>query len=41
MYRLYHRFALSAILVYQLAVRYCFLRNADLRVGLKVLLKAA
>jgi hypothetical protein len=35
------RFALSAILVYQLAVLYCFLQNADLRVGLKALIKSA
>ena len=35
------RFALSAVLVYQLAVLYCFLQNADLRVGLKALVKSA
>lgn len=35
------RFALGAILVYQLAVLYCFLTDADLRIGLKALLKAA
>ena len=35
------RFALSAILVYQLAILYCFLTDANLRLGLKALLKAA
>ena len=35
------RFALSAILVYQLAILYSFLTDADLRIGLKALLKAA
>ena len=35
------RFVLSAVLVYQLAILYCFLQNLDLRVGLKALLKAA
>lgn len=35
------RFALSAILVYQLAILYCYLTDAPLRVGLKALLKAA
>jgi hypothetical protein len=35
------RFVLAAILVYQLAVYYCFLQHTDLRVGLKALLKCA
>lgn len=35
------RFVLGAVLVYQLAILYCFLRNLDLRIGLKALLKAA
>lgn len=35
------RFALSAVMVYQLAVLYCFLQNADLRLGLKALIKSA
>src|SRR3990170_3038156 len=35
------RFALSAVLVYKLAVLYCFLHDLDLRVGLKALIKSA
>jgi hypothetical protein len=35
------RFALSAVMVYQLAVLYCFLQGLDLRVGLKALIKSA
>ena len=35
------RFALSAVLVYQLAVLYSYLTDADLRIGLKALVKAA
>jgi hypothetical protein len=35
------RFVLSAILVYQLAILYCYLTDADLRIGLKALVKAA
>jgi hypothetical protein len=35
------RFALSAVLVYQLAILYCFLHDLDLRVGLKALIKSA
>ncbi len=35
------RFALSAVLVYQLAILYCYLTEADLRIGLKALVKAA
>lgn len=35
------RFALGAILVYQLALLYCFEHGLDLRVGLKAFLKAA
>jgi len=35
------RFILGAVLVYQLAVFHCFLQRADLRVGLKALLKCA
>jgi hypothetical protein len=35
------RFALSAVLVYQLAVLYSYLTDADLRISLKALVKAA
>ena len=35
------RFVLGAVLVYQLAILYCFLQNLDLRIGFKALLKVA